>query len=207
MHPYSARDSAAPQTRQAFTSGFGAVMEQENDLLSSTDECLGTDIGSHAASVNRILREQRTRVGVNVSLLEQCYETLPSPARFEGLQGRFGPPTTASRAGPALENDGLLQDLVARHLHLRDNIELLAAHDPQGPSIMAEVARNHEEMAWMLTALLKEDESVRDRMSPPIIAVVAPGVTPGTTEGNWENEGGASRVVPRVPDASANRRV
>src|SRR5688572_14170321 len=114
-------------------------MDQENTLLSSTDVCLHMDIGPHAASLNRIFSEQRTRVGVNVSLLEQCYETLPLPARFQALPGKLGPPSKTPRVSGALESDGLLQNLVEQHLHLRDNIELLAAHDPQGPNILAEV--------------------------------------------------------------------
>jgi hypothetical protein len=67
-------------------------------------------------------------------------------------------------------------------------------HGQQGALILTEVAHNHEEMAWMLTALLHEDLSVHDFVPVPIIATKASIKT--RAEATWENEGGAPRSSP-----------
>lgn len=84
----------------------------------------------------------------------------------------------------------MLPLLVAQHQNLMAEIDPIIAQNPDGQRgklILTEVARNHEEMAWMLLALLNED-SVHARglqAIPAEIEVASP-------EGNWENEGGAS---------------
>ena len=223
MHPFFSRESQpsarASRTitrtaqsadddpvRRSLTSGFGAVMEQERDLQASTLGCVGAETGPRSTDVDRILRHQETQLGANIALLGQRYEMLPSPGRFRALQGKARPP--ARRVAGAADDDDPLRALIAQHVGLLGNIDVLIAQRPDGQRgelILNEVARNHEEMAWMLTALIKEDESVRDRLPSPVIAAAAPAPTPGTTEGNWENEGGAARTATPAPDASARR--
>ena len=65
-------------------------------------------------------------------------------------------------AQPSLTSGACLPSLVAEHLNLLRNIDALSAQRPDGPCgefILAEIARNHEEMAWILEALNKGDES------------------------------------------------
>jgi DNA-binding ferritin-like protein len=198
-------DTAQP----GLTSGFGAVMEEERNLQSSTEGYLAAVNGPHAIALDRILRNQQLRLDDNIGLLEERYEMLPHPARFQALRGRLFPLTNSRRVATPSESNDLLPNLVAQHLTLLANVATLIAHSSQGGQgqyILTEVARNHEEMAWMLTALLKEDQSVRERVSVPVTAAVATAPTPGTTEGNWENEGGAPRASP-VRDLSAIQRV
>jgi hypothetical protein len=174
---------------RSFASGFGAVLEQESDLQASTEGYLGTVDGPHSAATDRILRDQQIRLGANVSLLEQRYDMLPASARFRGLRGRLRPPAKARRV--TMESIDALRHLVAEHLGLMENLELLMGK--RGEHLLAEVAHNHEEMAWMLTALLKEDQSVRDQVAIPMVARRPVPAPLTATEGNWENEGGALR--------------
>jgi len=175
-------------------------MEQEHELHAATGGYLGEDHGARSGSIDRILLEQQVRLGVNITLLEQRYEMLPSPARFQALKEKHRPPAKARHVGEAGVNDSL-RDLVAQHLSLLERIQLLMAQGPDGQRgalILAEIAHNHEEMAWMLTALLHEDLSAYDLVHSPVIAAAK---SPGPSEANWENEGGAplSRVSPNSP--------
>jgi hypothetical protein len=67
------------------------------------------------------------------------------------------------------------------------------AQPERGHENPTEGPRTREEMAKMRTALLREDLTARAVVAKPgsAAAVVAP--TPGTSEGNWENEGGPLR--------------
>jgi hypothetical protein len=180
------------------TSGFGAVMEQEEDIQSSTEGYVGGDNGPNSAAIDRILRHQGTRLGANIALLEQRYEMLPHPARFQTLHGKHARLSNA-RHTAAADDLGVLPSLVAKHLDLLRKIETLMSRRPDGQRgelILAEIARNHEEMAWMLTALIKEDESVRDFVPTPVIASAPASPKLSTSEANWENEGGASGASP-----------
>lgn len=172
------------------TSGFGTVMEREYDLQALTRNYVGTASGPHAAAIDRILRVQQEKLGANIALLGERYETLPHPVRFDALRRHPAIARTSAEAEPLCA----LPALVAQHLGMLGNINTLIAQredGERGELILTEVARNHEEMAWMLTALLKEDESVRDRLPLPVTAT-APAA--GSSEAGWENEGGAPRA-------------
>src|ERR1043166_6123044 len=161
-------DTAQPP----LASGFGAVMEQEQKIQSFTEEYIGADNGPHSAAIDRILRQQQTRLGANIALLEQRYEMLP-PARIQTRHAKHPPLSYARRIMATPDDSGVLQKLVAQHLDLIRNIETLIDQRPDGQRgtlILAEIARNHEDMAWMLTALLKEEDSVRDLVPIPVTA-------------------------------------
>jgi hypothetical protein len=204
--PPASRDTAAP------TPGFGSVMEQEHNLQASTNGFLDSVNGPHASSIDRILRNQHLRLSDNIALLEQRYEMLPHPMRFEALRARSAPLRKARRAVFAMESIGLLPALVAQHVHAIENLGTLIAQTSEGGQagelILTEVVRNHTEMASMLTELLKADESARDMLPHPVLAAaITPAPTPGTNEGRWENEGGATvsslaPFPPRVPHAA-----
>jgi hypothetical protein len=179
--------------RPALTSGFGAVLEKERALQNATEGSLGHLTGEHARDFDRILRHQHSRLGANIALLEQRYEALPNPERFITWHDRRHPPVTARRAADRDEID-LLPDLIARHTGLLADIEALirsVADGQRGELILREVRRNHEEMAWMLTALMNDDESTK-RMAHPA-TMEASGEARGAQE-NWDNEGGPARV-------------
>lgn len=168
-------------------------MEKEHTLQASTEESLGTVEGPHSTSVDRILRNQRLRLDENVGLLEDRYELLPHPARFRALQGKLPSLAKSVRDSTAHETTGALSNLVAQHVEVRENIATLIAlspHGQHGELNLNVMAHNHEEMAWMLTALLKEDAWARDMVPTHLTA----GVTSErkTSEASWENEGGAT---------------
>ena len=153
----ASRDNTA---QPALTSGFGAVLEQEEDIQSWTQKCLDTGHAPHSAAVDRILRHQDIRLGANIALLAQRYQMLPHPARFQTLQERH--PRLSPSPEPTVADAGsVLPGLIAQHLDLLQKIEALIRQRPDGQRgelILAEIARNHEEMAWKLTALLNEDD-------------------------------------------------
>jgi hypothetical protein len=184
-------NTAAPP----LTSGFGAVIEKERVLLSATAGSLGHASGQHSAEIDRILRHQHSRLSANIALLEQRYEALPNPERFARWNDRRAPPLTPRRIAPRDEPE-VLPELIARHTGLLADIEALIDGGPDGQRgelILTEVSRNHQEMAWMLTALLKEDETVT--RLPPEQGADASGATSGAQE-NWDNEGGPVRNNP-----------
>jgi hypothetical protein len=206
MHFATLLDSRAPAPPPSPTSGFGSVMGKEHNLQTSTEESLGTVEGPHSTSVDRILRNQQLRLDENVGLLEERYELLPHPARFRALQGKLPPLAKSVPDSTAPETTGALSRLVAQHIEVRENIATLIAHSPhgqQGELNLNEMAHNHEEMEWMLNALLKEDEWARDMIPTPITA----GVTTErkASEASWENEGGATSAplspIPTRSDA------
>lgn len=176
----------------ALTSGFGAVIEKEHALQDTTEGSLGHANGQHTTELDRILRDQHSRLGANIALLEQRYEALPKPERFVSWNDRRHPPVTARRKVSEDAID-LLPDLIARHTALLADIEALIHSMPDGQRgelILTEVSRNHEEMAWMLTALMRDDESVKG------IAHDTGGDAAHETRGaqeNWDNEGGPAR--------------
>lgn len=185
--PGPRNDTAQP----SLTSGFGAVIEKEEDLQTATEVSLGQASGDQAIAIDRILRQQHSRLGANIALLEQRYETLPRAERFVNWQGRHRPPVTPRHVGG--DESTLLADLIALHTNLLANIEALIGCAPDGQRgelILTEVRRNHEEMSRMLTALLKEDGT--SRRMPDEKAAAAPGST-SRAEERWDNEGGQVR--------------
>lgn len=182
-------DSQNTTAQPALTSGFGAVIEKEHALQNATEGSVGHVLGQHARDLDRILRHQHSQLGANIALLEQRYEALPNPGRFVSWDDRHHPPA-ASRCKESQDEIELLPDLIARHTHLLADIEALiscVADGQRGELILTEVRRNHEEMAWMLTSLLKDDETVER---------IARDTDDGDScdarraQQNWDNEGG-----------------
>lgn len=179
-------DTAQPP----LTSGFGSVMEREQHIRRSTDAELGRDNGPQSIVIDRLLRQQQMLLDANLALLAQRYEMLPHPTRFASLRTGADRP---SRTATVQNTAGWLSSLVAQHLNLRRAIEALIAQRPDGQRgelILAEVARNHDQMALMLTALIKED-AVRDAVPFPVMALNRISPDARASEVNWENEGGA----------------
>lgn len=183
-------DTAQP----SLTSGFGSVIEKEHGLQSATECSFGHVSGDHAADIDRILRQQHSRLSANIALLEQRYEALPNPERFASWHNRSRPPAAPRRTPRA--GTELLPNLIAQHNSLLADIESLIACAPDGQRgelILTEVGRNHEEMAWMLAAVLRQDETVLRGTNEP-----SGGSSGGTrrAQENWDNEGGPVRLTP-----------
>jgi hypothetical protein len=184
------RAESGPGNRTAqpsLTSGFGAVIEKEYELQSATEGSFGQVSGEHPIELDRILRDQHSRVGANIALLEQRYERPPSPTCFVNWQDRSRPFITPGHARRA--ETELLPGLIALHTKLLSDIEALidcAPDGQRGELILTAISRNHEEMAWMLTALLREDETVVP--FPDNVASHEKGSS--SAEESWDNEGG-----------------
>jgi hypothetical protein len=177
-------DTAQP----SLTSGFGAVIEKEQDLQSATRASVGHAVGHRTTEIDRILHHQHSRLGANIALLEQRYGDLPKPERFATWCDRTRANTKPRRV--QLDEARLLPDLIARHTSLLADIEALIGRAPDGQRgelILNEVSRNHEDMAWMLTALLTEDATVARR---PEDETKPASSTTSQAEDNWDNEGG-----------------
>jgi len=184
--PTSPRRAAVPPTR-----GFGPLLEQEHDLETSVSDNLLFVDGPRSAEIRRLLESQQGRIAGGIILLEQRIERLPCPERFRALARLRA---RDSEGMPAARETGLAH-LALQHANLQDSLLTLIEHRPEGgrsERILVAVAQNHEEMAWMLNALLSEDDTVRDRELVPIIAAA----DPNAVEQSWENEGGAARLTP-----------
>lgn len=196
MKPYSAPVTLPPLTALAATrgpaimptKGFGPLLEQEHALQVSNADNLLFVAGPHATDIRRILEDQQTRIAGAIGLVEQRVEALPYPDRFHAL-AHLRP---AQAAGMPAPRETGLADLAHQHLSLQSGLLSLIEHRPEGGQpelLLVAAARTHEEMAWMLTALLNEDDTVRDRVNLPILAEALP----NPAEARWENEGGTPR--------------
>ena len=151
------------------TRGFGPLLEQEHALEVSVRDNLLFVAGPRAADIRQELETQQGRIAGGISLLEERVDTLPCPERFHALT-HHRPLTVAGM--PAARRTGLA-DLASQHLNLQTGILTLIEHRPEGgrpERLLVAVARSHEEMAGMLQALLNDNETIRDRVLPPIIA-------------------------------------
>jgi hypothetical protein len=162
-------DTAQPP----LTSGFGAVMAQEREIQSSTVAQLAGERGANTVALEGILRGHHATLGANIALLEQRYETLPNPARFTLLRASYARLSrTQNRPVPAHEGSPLAR-LIAQHVTLLRAIDALITLRPDGQRgelILGEIARNHEEMGSMLTAVAKENLAAHDALPVSITA-------------------------------------
>jgi hypothetical protein len=162
-HPHSAGVVSRAQTDQenntaepALTSGFGLVIGKERDLQRATEDVLGRANGNRAVEIERVLRQQHSRLGANIALLEERYEALPNPARFASRDDRRHPADGARRTEPR-EKAAPLLDLMARHNSLVTDLAALMSSAPDGQRgelILTVVSRSHREMAETLGGLL-----------------------------------------------------
>jgi hypothetical protein len=178
------RATVGQDTEQpSLTSGFGSVMEQELEMQEATSHCLAEANGPHAGGIARVLRDQQARLAANVALLEQRYEMRPHPERFRTLRERLAEGRTSDGQRPS---GARLPGLVTQHTSLLGQIDTLIAEGSDGQRgelILKEVARSHEEMAWVLTGLINKEDRARDGEAS-VVALAA--------EQRWENEGGGA---------------
>lgn len=198
MKPSSTPAALAPVTAIAAipspaitpTKGFGPLLEEEHALQVSNADNLLFVAGPRASAIRRLLEDQQGRIAGGIGLVEKRVETLPYPERFHSLAHHRVAPADGM---PEPRETGLA-GLAHQHLSLQSGLLSLIEHRPAGGQpelLLVAAARNHEEMARMLTALLNEDDTVRDRVNGPIIAH-APS---NPAEARWENEGGTQRPV------------
>jgi len=167
LAPLASDSSPAPTV--APTRGFGPLLEQEHALEVSVRDNLMFVGGPRAADIRHLLEGQQGRIAGGISLLEERVDTLPYPQRFHALPHRR---PLAPAGMPAPRPTGLAE-LASQHLNLQTGILTLIEHRPEGgrpERLLVAVARSHEEMAGMLQALLNQDDTIRDRELPPIIA-------------------------------------
>jgi hypothetical protein len=174
-------------------SGLGDLIDKEHALRSSIADRYGLIGGKHAAELARILRRQESQLDANIALLEQRYEGISTGEAPTDADD--GDPSAPSRPA-SYEAGEVLRDLGVRHASLLADIDSLLERAPdgrRGELILTEVKRNHEEMAWVLNALLSEDvtaaRAVEDQGGP------AAG-TMSREQENWDNEGGPERTAP-----------
>ena len=148
-------------------------MRKERDLQSVTENYADLDHGPHSAVVTRILREQSRRLGANIAILEQRYEPLPSGSRVGTLQTVHPPLRLVCDPSVEPAERGWLRGLIGQHERLIKSAENLVtdgSDGQRGALILKEVVQNHEEMTWMLTALLRDGLATCDIMPIPVDA-------------------------------------
>lgn len=185
------QDTAEP----SLTSGFGTVIDHERTLEASTEASLLALDQTSSTALRRILGDQRNQLGTNIALLEQRYQALPHPERFQALR-LLGTLPKGARHNAATSAADPLPPLIAQHRTLLGNIASLMARradGQRGELILAEVARRHEAMTWTLIALGEPTDAARDTLPVRVFAGAPSAFSSSAEEGNWENEGGASR--------------
>lgn len=145
--------------------------------------------GPRAKDLVRILDGQQTQLSTGIAALDRRCDELPHAERFHRLEWRHPAPDQTRRSpatGPAVHG---LEGLAAMHLELAANIREVMEHHlkEQAEPALEGVARDHEEMAWVLSALTHEGEFVEGGFAPD--PVRPPNQTTG--ESRWENEGGS----------------
>jgi hypothetical protein len=146
-------------TPRPLSNRFGDVLKEERALQAATEKYLGADHGLHASAMDRILRDQYTRLGANIAILEQRYKTEPAASRDRALQASRPPASGSGNCAIEPAKHGWLRELAVQHQTLLASVERLLADGSDGQRgalILTEVVHNHEEMAWMLTALLRD---------------------------------------------------
>ncbi len=184
---------------------FDSMLEREHHLQSSTDGYLDSLKGPHASVIDRILRNQHLRLGDNIALLEQRYERSPAHPAFAAAGPAPIRLARAKRPNGEADSIGQLPLLVAQHQRAIETIDRLIAQATEGQRelILAQVARNHREMAAILIELLRAGESASDAPPQPVLAAVRS--TPGIAVGSWQNDGGAFRPSPAARPPTSRR--
>ena len=187
-------ESAAAQEAPAplLTSGFGSLIEEEHALETYLGECIHTIGGQHGDSVDRIFVNHLQQIREILALLYKRSEMLPNPARFRTLKlGARIFTRSPHQIIPPVQP--VLHRLVSLHLHLQRGIEVLLKKDHDAKcdeTMLSQVAQKHDEMGWMLTALLKEDGRGQDPEFSAILGSNPPTLFEERAEKKWENEGG-----------------
>jgi hypothetical protein len=183
-------ETTPPSTEIPITSGFGAVMEQEENIRASIEGYLNGDLRGEAAGLQQLLRHQQSQLGANISRLEERYEMLPHAARFQTWRDMTRPPVAARRRAATTSPESL-GELLAQHRRVLAAIAGLiiqCADGAHGEAILVEVAQSHEQMLASLAGLLGERQPVADHFAIPVIATEP--VTKAAAR--WENEGGGA---------------
>jgi len=135
--------------------GLGTLISLEHTLLASVGAELRSTERTSLDDSTRMLRGQRIRVGTGLSLLTRCCALLPKPARFTSqLHPLSSLAGQERRMDPAVGLSGLL----AQHQHLHDGYVALAENrneDEVYELLLAELARNHLEMAEKIGVMLR----------------------------------------------------
>lgn len=178
-------------SRPPLTSGYGVLFEKEERLRSAVCDRIGEAHGGHGSDLRRILRRHQKLLEANQTLLRRRCDELPCGSRFGALRNPH-PHWPLARGSDPLEERSALGDLVARHASLIGDIEALvsrAAGRERAEPLLVEMEQNHEDMAWMLTALINEDDDALLDAQGDLSA----------EEERWETEGGGP------PDENGDR--
>lgn len=161
------------RTGSGFIRGYGALMEQQYLLQSVTNESGRSLTGSRSKHVRRMLEKHYIKIGDSISLLARFCDDLPQPGRFRTWLGERSGTAGRWQALRAHSIHSGLAQLLALHTKVMAEVGMLTDElslGDEGRQILSEVARNHEDMASMLTDVVKKDVSIGDQEIPPIIA-------------------------------------
>jgi hypothetical protein len=192
--PEDARETG--EACRAPTSGFAALVDREQNLRRLMQLCVDRAAGSQAENTVRILSRHRTQIDAIIALLIRRWAHFPQPARC-GAAAAVDPRGTHHHPAAGWEGGSAIASLHARHLELLGNLgswikdmEPVAGRE----GLLREAWQRHEEMAWMLDALLIEEDHVARRHSfyltiPMQLETRSPAME------RWENEGGRTSGV------------
>lgn len=131
--------------------GFGFLIERERSLRLFIT-VLESSAATHTLATSRILRSQLRRVMDNIALLEHRYDYSLVAENFISW-----PPISADQGGQQIVPLSVLRQLIGHHLAIVTLVQAQALEDRSVKEILTQIVRSHQEMAWILVALLKAE--------------------------------------------------
>lgn len=151
-----------------FTVGFATLIEGEAELARALGAAARGLEGPRASATARIFEHQVRQLDAVVALLMQRRAQFPLPQRFERDAAQH-PRATQHHAGVGQTEAPTLAGFHRRHLAFATRLGELVASTASGANreeLLREAKQFHEEMAWMLAALINEDLTAERRPRP-----------------------------------------
>lgn len=147
---------------------FDRIFQQEYALQVAVESQRSEAGGPRAKDLVRILDHQQSRLSMGIAALDHRCETLPHVQRSHRLQCRHPDSDEVLTSSVSRTPGAGLEGLATMNLELASSIRQLMDHclEEQAEADLEGVAREHEEMAWVLLALTHDGEYIENGCAP-----------------------------------------
>ncbi|MDX2185984.1 MAG: hypothetical protein SFV32_03545 [Opitutaceae bacterium] len=170
-------------------SGYGTVVEREKKLIADNRYEFDSSQTQELSRITRILAHHDALLLTTLNLILSRMETLPCPARFESWQSHREVDERQT-PHPDRTEQRVIADLIGKHTAMIRDLQALVAK-PAGAEqverLLSEAIAHHDDMAWMLNSILREQETSGNPHSlmPDVAA------SEQTAVARWDGEGGS----------------
>lgn len=157
-----------PGSITGFPADFDWIFQQEYALQAAVESQRSEAGGPRAKDLVRILDHQQSRLSMGIAALDHRCETLPHVQRSHRLQCRHPDSDEVLTSSVSRTPGAGLEGLATMNLELASSIRQLMDHclEEQAEADLEGVAREHEEMAWVLLALTHDGEYIENGCAP-----------------------------------------